>query len=204
MLPIQIAQNQFPYLLHLRASLQRKFNLLPHVLGNLDAIDSLTLHDIQKIFLIQCLNYLLSSDIELLLLIKEIFIQVLLNFFLFFIEVLLLKLNLYLMLLERGNVLHSGRRMVVDDDSVDVILQDLPCRLGLVWEAAASVVSLQFCVFGEDGLSVIRFILFPEEGVLLLHFLLADPEGDEFGRLFVLDDVVDGVKTVKYHFRLAF
>jgi hypothetical protein len=201
---VYIRQDKFPNLVHLRASFQRKLYLFPHILCYLYSVDSLPFHYIQEIILVQRLYDLLGSNIKLLLFIEEILIQVLLDLLLLLHEVLLLELDVQLMLLEGRHVLHGWGRVVVDDHSIHVVLQDVSCRLRLTGKSIARVETLQLGVLDEDGLAIVGFVLFPLQGILVLYLGLADAKGNQFGRLFVLHNVIDGIKTVEHHFSLAF
>lgn len=145
-----------------------------------------------------------EGDIELLLLVKEVLVEVLLHLLLLFTEILLPELHLHLMLLEGGQVLGGGRRVVVDDDSVDVIFKDQSRCLSRVGQAVPSIESLELGVFDQQRFSVVGLILLPLQRVLAFNFAPADAESNQLRGLFVLHDVVDGVEAVEDHFGLAF
>lgn len=70
-------------------------------------------------------------------------IEVLLDLLLLLLIVALLLLDLLLVELERGLHFLGRRRVVVDDDSVHVVLEDLAGCLGLVGQAVSGVKSSQ-------------------------------------------------------------
>jgi len=145
-----------------------------------------------------------DSDIELLLLVEEVLVEVLLHLLLLLTEILLPELHLHLMLFEGGQVLGGGRRVVVDDHSVDVVLKNYPRCLSHAGQAVPSIESLELGVFYQQGLSVVGLILLPLQRVLAFDCAPVDAESDQFCGFFVLHDVVDGVESVEDHFGPAF
>lgn len=143
---IDVTEYQFADLGWLCTSFQGELYLLADLLGDLEAIDPLSLNDIEKIILSERFNDLLSSYLKFFLLFEKIFVEVLLNLLFLLLEVALLLLDLLLVKLERRLNFLGRRRVVVDDDSVHVILEDLAGCLGLVGQAVSGVESSQFGV----------------------------------------------------------
>ena len=109
------------YILYFSSSFERKFDLLSHVLGYLEATRLTSLNDVEQILLAETLHHLLHSPLDPLLLMEEIIIEILLDVLLLLGEVHLLELELGLLLL-KSSLLFGGRQMVVDDHSIDVVL----------------------------------------------------------------------------------
>jgi hypothetical protein len=72
---------------------------------------------------------------------EEFIVEALLNVFLLFGEVHLLELDFCLLLLECG-LLFGGGKVVVDDDSVDVVLEDDSGGRTFVWKGVSGVETL--------------------------------------------------------------